>query len=84
MLCCKNPFQGKTDEEIRANILKSELAFRGSIWKGISREAKNLINLMLEKDPSLRIEAKDAIYHTWIQEHTANIFEKYFVINSNN
>ena len=52
MLCCKNPFQGKTDEEIKTNIRKSDLTFRGSIWKGISREAKNLIALMLEKDPS--------------------------------
>lgn len=45
------------------------IAFKwvGPDWDEISAEAKDLIKLMLEKDPKKRISAKDALQHPWIQ-----------------
>lgn len=40
--------------------------FNEQYWKFISPEAKDLVSRMVIKDPALRISAKDALQHPWI------------------
>ena len=69
MLTGKAPFTGQTDAEITQNIRMGQAELKGKRWKkweSLSIEVKDLIGLMLEKDPEQRIYAKDAILHPWI------------------
>ena len=50
--------------------MECEITFDAPVWKQISSEGKDLTMKMIEKDPNLRISAKDALNHTWFMiEH---------------
>ena len=38
-------------------------------WMYISKDAKDLILKMLNKDPTKRITAKEAYEHAWMKKH---------------
>ena len=59
-LCGYPPFEGDENKEIFKNILKKPLQFDPQDWDKVSKEAKELITMMLEKDPSKRISALEA------------------------
>jgi calcium-dependent protein kinase len=59
------PFNGKNDDEIMKNVRKGKYEFKHDKWKGVSDEAKNLIDQMLVLDPEDRISATEAIEHEW-------------------
>ena len=60
------PFDGDTNDEIMKASAKGTYSFTPeSKWKGISKQAKDLIDKMLMKDPDQRISAKDAIDQEW-------------------
>ena len=60
------PFDGKTENEIIAKILKGKFSFEEPAWDKISIDAKNLIEKMLNLDPDHRISAETALKHPWI------------------
>jgi calcium-dependent protein kinase len=62
------PFNGKNDDEIMKNVTKGKYEFKNDKWKGISNEAKHLIEQMLVLDPEDRISAADAIEHEWFDK----------------
>jgi serine/threonine protein kinase len=47
--------------------LKHKVEFDPLDWDDISDEAKELITLMLEKDPSKRISIVDSLSHRWFK-----------------
>lgn len=49
------------------NCLDKPVVFGVGSWRMISDEAKNLITLLLEKDPSKRITADEALSHPWLE-----------------
>lgn len=59
------PFVGKNLKEISKNILDCNYKFHHREWSSISRDAKDLISMMLTKDPSKRITAEKALKHPW-------------------
>ena len=59
-LCGYPPFEGDENKEIFKNVLKTPLQFDPQDWDKVSKEAKELITMMLEKDPSKRISALEA------------------------
>lgn len=61
MIARQNPYNGKTDKEVKAKIDTSELVFKGSQWRDVSDATKRLIKDLLNKDPAKRPSAKDAI-----------------------
>lgn len=66
LLSGKPPFNGKNDEEILQNVLDRPLKFPGEIWRDrISKDAKELLKLMLEKDPAQRCNAAQALQQPW-------------------
>lgn len=42
------------------------MKFEGDIWAGVSDEAKDLIERMLERKVKKRIAADDALKHPWM------------------
>ena len=60
------PFDGKNTNEIFQNITKGYYKINGEDWDNVSDDAKNLLNQLLEKNPSQRISAADALKHPFI------------------
>ena len=59
------PFSGKNVKEISKSILEWNYKFHPREWSSISRDAKDLISQMLNKDPNKRITAEKALKHPW-------------------
>ena len=69
MLSGSLPFSGKDEHEIAKNVVYSKVDFeKKPIWKEISREAKDFISKLLEKDLKKRIEMKAALEHPWFKK----------------
>ena len=60
------PFRGTTEVEVLENVRYGQFKFREKYWKGISKDAKDLIARMLVVDPDDRITASDALKSSWI------------------
>ena len=67
LLCGKPPFYGDTDKEILQAVDKGTPDIRPEEWKSVSKEAKNLCELMLRPDPYKRISVADALKHQWFK-----------------
>ena len=69
MLSGSLPFTGKDEHEIAKSVVYSKVDFeRKPIWKEISKEAKDFILKLLEKDLKKRIEMKEALEHSWFKK----------------
>ncbi len=49
------------------SILTDEVDFKRSHWSGISDDAKDFVKMLLNKDPSKRPTAKEALKHPWLR-----------------
>lgn len=76
MLAGEPPFNGRSDKEILAKVEVGTYQLKDRIWKVISPEAKELVALLLQLDPSKRISAADALKHPWITNNSSNPNEK--------
>ena len=65
LLSGRPPFVGRNDEEIMARVRKGTFSMTGSDWDKISKEAKDLIRLMMTFDMNKRISAEQALKHEW-------------------
>jgi calcium-dependent protein kinase len=66
-----HPFcvRGKDNEEtVKQNILKNDVKFSEDLWSNLTGEAKSLVQQLLEKSPTKRIAAKDALRHPWFSD----------------
>jgi len=66
LLSGETPFPGRTTGEIERMILKSKFSMKQKIWKSISEEAKDFMKNLLEREPSKRFSAQEALEHAWI------------------
>ena len=62
------PFDGDSEEEIFDKIKNDKVDLNVKEFKKVSKNCKNLINLLLQKDPEQRIKAKDALKHPFFKE----------------
>ncbi|KAG7749552.1 hypothetical protein KL912_001553 [Ogataea haglerorum] len=62
------PFSGSTQETLFKNITNGN--YHESLLKenGISLEGRDFVNRLLETDVSLRLDARQALHHPWINE----------------
>jgi calcium-dependent protein kinase len=67
MLSGYPPYDGDTQEEIFAAILKAEVEFDDDVWEEVSDEAKDLIMQLLTSEDS-RLSAKQALKHPWFKK----------------
>ena len=64
------PFNGNDEEDIMKNVLIGKYSMVGDEWQNISKEAKNLTQMLLTYDPEKRITAEQAWNHPWISKYT--------------
>ncbi|XP_065888605.1 calcium/calmodulin-dependent protein kinase type II delta chain-like isoform X2 [Dysidea avara] len=60
------PFWHDDQKKLYQQIKTAKYDFPSPEWDTVSQDAKNLIKIMLELDPSQRITAEDALRHPWI------------------
>ena len=65
LLCGYPPFEGDNNKEILKRVLQQKLEFDPEDWTQISDEVKELITMMLQKEPQNRISIVDALNHPW-------------------
>lgn len=58
------PFKANNMSELQKMIIKAKF----TLQEGISKEAKDLLRLILEKDPSLRITIPNILAHPWMRD----------------
>jgi calcium-dependent protein kinase len=56
LVCGDPPFQGVDTKMIVRQICQGDFNFQYECWKHVSEELKELISVMLVKDPKKRIE----------------------------
>ncbi|KAG6517919.1 hypothetical protein ZIOFF_021318 [Zingiber officinale] len=57
----------ETEQGVAQAIHRGVIDFKREPWPSISDSAKNLVRLMLEPDPKLRLTAKQVLEHHWLQ-----------------
>ena len=67
LLCGYPPFNGNTNVDIFHAIQNQNPIFGGEEWEDITPEAKELIKLMLKKNPSERLTAEMCLRHKWFK-----------------
>jgi len=66
LLCGFPPFYGDTVPEIFEQIMEANFDYPEEYWGGVSKEAKDFINKLLVVDSDSRMNAQDALKHTWL------------------
>ena len=66
------PFIGSTRDAVLHNIKANKITFYYKTWNKVSSEAQDLIRLLLNQNPGLRISAVEALKHPWIE----SVFEQ--------
>lgn len=63
------PFDDEHSErEIARQTIHDAVPYNSSVWKKISPEAKSLVDNLLQKNPSKRMDIKQVLEHPWIQK----------------
>jgi serine/threonine protein kinase len=65
MLSQDYPFSFRNIDD---EILNAPVLYLNEKWNGISPEARNLISMLLNKQDSTRITAKQALDHPWFKK----------------
>lgn len=65
LLCGVPPFNGPTDAIIIQQVRTGEATFQESVWKSVSPLARDLLKLLLIRDPEKRPSAHKALMHPW-------------------
>mmetsp|Transcript_8117 Transcript_8117/g.10965 ORF Transcript_8117/g.10965 Transcript_8117/m.10965 type:complete len:444 (-) Transcript_8117:287-1618(-) len=55
-------------KQVWTDILQSEINFAGDPWSSVSNESKDLIRVLLTKNPQKRPSAGQLLEHDWFQE----------------
>jgi calcium-dependent protein kinase len=67
LLSGKMPFGG-TDEKVARSTLSGNYQFRAELWDGISSDAKDFVQCLLDVNPQTRLTARAALEHKWIAD----------------
>jgi len=66
MLCGHPPFRGKTQPKVLAKVMEGDVVFDAKVWTTVSHAAKNMIKMLLHKDPLQRHTAEQALADPWL------------------
>jgi len=72
LLCGYPPFNGANNDGVHAAVQRGRYRFPSAEWSGTSREAKDFIRRLLQKDPRKRMNVEQALNHPWIVQWIAN------------
>lgn len=63
------PFTGSEDSSIIEKILKQPINLETSAWEGRSKEVKQLLRKMLEKNFEKRVTVSEVLADPWMRRH---------------
>lgn len=63
------PFNGSNNAEIYDSVVRGVYHFHSEEWKGVSKDARDFISRLLQKDPRKRMTVDEALNHSWIARH---------------
>mmetsp|Transcript_4105 Transcript_4105/g.7329 ORF Transcript_4105/g.7329 Transcript_4105/m.7329 type:complete len:397 (-) Transcript_4105:671-1861(-) len=66
------PFNGDDNDEVHHAVRQGQYRFPSSSWSGTSRESRDFIRRLLQKDPRKRMTVQQALNHPWIVKNVAN------------
>ena len=73
LLSGEQPFQGEDTPEVIKNIKDKKVRFDHDEFDSVSKDAKDLVELMLEKNPAKRITAEKALDHPWFKKDDKDV-----------
>ena len=68
MLSGQPPFRGYNDNRVMSAITAGDFEFDDSEWVGITEDSQDFIKTLLQKDPSDRPSAGEALNHPWLSK----------------
>lgn len=84
LLCGKLPFSDEHSErEVARQTIHEKLSFSQPIWEKKSKESKDFVNKLLNKDPKKRMSVKEALTHKWIGKYYPSLVEERLKKNYN-
>lgn len=57
-----------TAYSLRDQIVNARYSFHEQYWKGVSRDAKDMVSSLLTLDPGSRITVSEALLHPWLRD----------------
>ena len=51
---------------VMQEIMGGDISFRGAEWDGVSAEAVDFVNRLLDRDYNTRMTSEEALQHPWI------------------
>lgn len=73
LLCGEPPFRGEDDYDTLELVKSGKYSYPKSQWDQVSKQAKSLIDKLLNMDPKKRISAEEALKDPWILDTKKNI-----------
>ena len=73
LLCGYPPFNGNDNDRILEAVRRGRYMFPSGDWSRKSRESRDFIRRLLQKDPRRRMTAREAMDHPWILRHHAGV-----------
>lgn len=71
ILCGKLPFDGDDHNEIIRKTIQADPLVNPTVWNKLGEDTKNILNMMLSKNPSTRITARECLKHPFIVNNCA-------------
>ena len=68
ILCGYPPFNGKTSKEVINKVKREKISFEDLEWRNSSKEVKDLILRLLNRDLDKRITLDEALNHEWFNQ----------------
>jgi len=72
LLCGYPPFNGGDNCEVYDAVRRGRYQFPSADWLGTSRESRDFIRRLLQKDPQKRMTVDQALSHPWIVKNCKN------------
>ncbi|XP_008796870.2 CDPK-related kinase 3-like [Phoenix dactylifera] len=73
LLCGSRPFWARTESGIFRAVLRADPNFDDSPWPAVSREAKDFVKKLLNKDYRKRMTAVQALTHPWLRDEQRQV-----------
>ncbi|KAG1354523.1 putative CDPK-related kinase 3 [Cocos nucifera] len=73
LLCGSRPFWARTESGIFRAVLRADPNFDDSPWPAVSREAKDFVKRLLNKDYRKRMTAVQALTHPWLHDEQQQV-----------
>ena len=65
LLCGYPPFNGSDSPQVHRSVLSGRLRFPAEDWGRTSKDARDFVRRLLQKDPRRRMSAKQALGLLW-------------------